>query len=218
MILGIVGTGAMGKVLRERAEEEGDFAEIVMIEPLDESTWPDYKVDLLIDFSSPKAILGIYEYCRRQEGNIPVVLATTGYGSEEEEIIRMLAKICPIDRRSNYSQGIAAMNELARLGKTLLGEDADIRLAETHHTRKKDAPSGTCRTLCEYVGIKPEEYPEKVAYLRMGTVCGEHSVFFALPEEVIEIRHTAYSKKIFAAGALAAGKKMLSCQEGDLGV
>lgn len=218
MKLGIVGTGAMGKVLGECAKADGSFAEITMIEPLDESTWPEYKVDLLIDFSSPKAILGIYEYCRRQGGNIPVVLATTGYGSAEEEIIRMLAKICPIDRKSNYSQGIAAMNELAKLGRTLLGDSADIRLTEYHHTLKKDAPSGTCRTLCDYVGIKPEEYPEKVAFLRMGTVCGEHSVFFAMPDEVIEIKHTAYSKRIFAAGALAAGKKMLSCQAADLGV
>ena len=52
----------------------------------------------------------------------------------------------------------------------------------------------------------------------MGTVCGEHSIFFAMPDEVIEIKHTAYSKKIFAAGALEAGKKMLTCQDGDLGV
>lgn len=110
------------------------------------------------------------------------------------------------------------MNELAKLGRKLLEPQADIRLLESHHTHKKDAPSGTCKTLCDYLGIKPDEYEEKVAYLRMGTVCGEHSIFFAMPDEVIEIKHTAYSKKIFAAGALEAGKKMLTCQDGDLGV
>ena len=218
MKLGIVGTGAMGRTLRECAEKDEAFSEIAMIEPLDESSWPAYKTDLLIDFSNPKAILDIYEYCRKHGGNIPVVLATTGYSPAEEEIIRMIAKICPIDRKTNYSQGIAAMNELAKLGRKLLEPQADIRLLESHHTHKKDAPSGTCKTLCDYLGIKPDEYEEKVAYLRMGTVCGEHSIFFAMPDEVIEIKHTAYSKKIFAAGALEAGKKMLTCQDGDLGV
>lgn len=77
MKLGIVGTGAMGRTLRECAEKDEAFSEIAMIEPLDESSWPAYKTDLLIDFSHPKAILDIYEYCRKHGGNIPVVLATT---------------------------------------------------------------------------------------------------------------------------------------------
>ena len=126
MKLGIVGTGAMGRTLRECAEKDEAFSEIAMIEPLDESSWPAYKTDLLIDFSHPKAILDIYEYCRKHGGNIPVVLATTGYSPAEEEIIRMLAKICPIDRKTNYSQGIAAMNELAKLGRKLLEPQAEI--------------------------------------------------------------------------------------------
>ena len=214
----IVGTGAMGRTLRELAEEEGDFAEIAMVEPMDESPWPAWKADLLIDFSHPKAILGIYEYCRSFGGGIPVVLATTGYGTEEEEIIKLLSKICKVERSSNFSQGISAVNELVKLAAKLLEGKADIRLFESHHTLKKDAPSGTCKTLCQYAGVSPEEYDEKVAFLRMGNLCGEHSVFFAMEDELIEIRHIAYSKKIFAAGALSAGKKMIACKEGGLGV
>ena len=214
----IVGTGAMGKILRELAEKDGTFTEIAMVEPLDESAYPKWKGELLIDFSHPKAILGIYEYCRSFGGGIPVVLATTGYGDEEEEIIKLLGKICKVERSSNFSRGISAVNELVKLGAKLLADKADIRFLESHHTLKKDAPSGTCKTLCEYAGISPEEYGEKVAFLRMGNMCGEHSVFFALEDEVIEIKHTAYSKKIFAAGALSAGKKMMACKNRDLGV
>lgn len=233
----IVGTGAMGKTLAEYAEEDGFFSEIITVEPAEDSNnarhmqeekgknkiknmgaFPAEKADLIIDFSHPQAIYGIYEYCREQGGNIPVVLATTGYGKEEEEIIRLLERICPIERRSNYSQGVAAMTEMAVLGKRLLGEAADIRVFEAHHTKKQDAPSGTAKSLCDCLEISPSEYENKTAYLRMGTVFGEHCVYFAMEDEVLEIRHSAFSKKIFAAGALAAGKKMLSCKNRNFGV
>ncbi len=219
MRLVIVGTGAMGQTLGQYAAEEGTFSEIIMVEPAgDDCGWPDEKPDLMIDFSHPQAIYGIYEFCRRQGGNIPLVLATTGYGKEEEEIIRLLARICPIDRRSNFSQGVEAMLELARLGKELLSDKADIRVFEAHHTKKADAPGGTAKEICAVLGIEESEYEQKTAWLRMGTVFGEHSVFFAMQDELLEIRHTAFSKKIFAAGALEAGKKMLTCQKSDLGV
>ena len=210
MKLGIVGTGTMGKVLQAQAEADGTFSEIFLIEPTDEKPWPSEKLDLIIDFSHPEAIDTIYDYCRAQGGNIPVVIGTTGYGPEGWEIIGLLRKICPVDKRTNFSRGVEAMNQLAELGSRMLGEDADIRVYEAHHTKKLDAPSGTARTLCERIGITPEEYEEKVAVHRMGSVPGEHSVFFALEDEVLEIRHTAFSKKIFAIGAIEAGKKLLN--------
>ena len=209
MNLGIVGTGAMGQVLLNCAKADPEIEQIHMIEPTQKESWPEAKVDLLIDFSHPQAICAIYEYCRACGGNIPVVLATTGYGKEDEEIIRMLHKICPIDRRTNFSQGIAAMNELAELGAKRLGGKADVRVAEAHHTKKIDAPSGTARSLCHHLGIEEKDYPDHVASLRMGNVFGQHTVYFAMEDEVLEIRHTAYSKRIFALGALEAGKQMV---------
>ena len=179
-----------------------------MIEPTQKESWPDQKLDLLIDFSHPHAICGIYEYCRARGGNIPVVLATTGYNKEEEEIIHMLQKICPVDRRANFSQGIAAMNELAELGAARLSGKADIRVVEAHHTKKADMPSGTAKSLCRHMGMSEEECSTRVASLRMGNVCGQHTVYFAMEDEVIELRHTAYSKRIFALGALEAGKNL----------
>lgn len=208
MKLGIVGTGAMGQVLLTCAKSDPDIGQIFMIEPTQKESWPDQKLDLLIDFSHPHAICGIYEYCRARGGNIPVVLATTGYNKEEEEIIHMLQKICPVDRRANFSQGIAAMNELAELGAARLSGKADIRVVEAHHTKKADMPSGTAKSLCRHMGMSEEECSTRVASLRMGNVCGQHTVYFAMEDEVIELRHTAYSKRIFALGALEAGKNL----------
>ena len=209
MKLGIVGTGAMGKVVYDCAKEDDFFDDIVCIEPLDESTWPSEKLDALVDFSNRKAIFDIYDYCRKHGGNIPVVIATTGYERAEQEIVALLRKICPVDMRSNFSRGVEAVNKLAKYAVELLSEESDIRVFEAHHTRKKDAPSGTARTLCSMVGIDESEYNEKVAHLRMGSVFGEHRVYFAMEDEVVEISHVAYSKRIFAIGALAAVKELL---------
>ena len=208
MKLGIAGTGAMGQTLADYARNEGTFDTIYMIETTEPDCWPDERMDLLIDFSHPDALEGIYDYCRRKGGNIPVVIATTGYGPQQETLVKLLEKICPVHRSSNYSRGIRIMTELCRLGGSLAGHDCDIRLTEVHHTKKKDAPSGTAKALSQVLGLDPDD-EAVVQSLRMGTVYGEHTVYFAMEDEVIEIRHTALSRKIFAIGALEAGKKLL---------
>lgn len=220
MILGIIGTGAMGKTLQAYATEEGTFEEILMIEPTKREDWERLqqgrKPDLLIDFSAPQAIGAIYDYCRAMGGNIPVVLATTGYSPEEEKSIELLEKICPVDRSSNYSQGIAVMCELCQTAAARLSGKADVRLSEIHHTKKKDAPSGTAVTLGRAAGIYGkgnDAENDAVVSLRMGTVFGTHTVYFALEDEILEIRHTAFSKRIFAIGALHAGKALLGIDE-----
>lgn len=207
MFLMIVGTGAMGKMVKECAEEDGIFDRIEMTEPLDKK-WPEERADLIIDFSHPEAIKGIYEYAREHGGNIPVVMGTTGHTEDDEEIVKLLEKICPICRKTNFSRGIAVMNRLAEESKKLFGcetKDCDISVGEIHHNKKTDTPSGTAKTLCGILNIHENE----VASLRMGSVFGKHKVYFALEDEVLEITHTAYSKKIFAKGALEEGKKMI---------
>ena len=199
----------MGKVLYDYAVSEGSFNKIFAIEPSQSNCWPDEKIDLLIDFSHPKALVKIYEYCRDAGGGIPVVLATTGYGNEEEKLIDMLEKICPVKRSSNFSQGINVMKRLCREAAEKLN-GADIRIVESHHTKKLVAPSGTAIALAESMRpVFDTGSKDAVVSLRMGTVPGEHSVYFALEVEVLEIRHTAFSKKIFAAGALLEGLKMV---------
>ena len=202
MFLIIVGTGAMGNILRECAERDGAFDRIEMVEPTDKN-WPEEKADLIIDFSHPKAIKDIYEYCRDAGGNIPVVIGTTGQSSEEEELIKMLTKICPVDRRTNFSRGIGALNEIAPFAMNML-EGCDIGIEEIHHNKKIDSPSGTAKTLCNILDIPYE----KATSHRLGSMFGQHKIYFALEDEVLEITHTSYSKKIFAMGAIEAGKKM----------
>lgn len=203
MFLMIVGTGAMGKTVSRCAEEDPFFDKIVSVEPT-EKNWPEEKADLIIDFSHPKAIKGIYEYCREKGGNIPVVIGTTGQTGEDEEIIRLLSRICPVERRANYSRGIQAMAEMALLARKLLPESG-IGIEEVHHTKKKDMPSGTAKTLCSMLDVPVSS----VASLRLGNVTGEHKVCFALEDEMLEITHRAFSKRIFAKGAIEAGKRMI---------
>ena len=212
MKLLICGNGAMGHVLYQYASEEGTFDEIIMIHPAEEETWPEERPDLLIDFSHPKALQIIYDHCRNWGGNLPVVLASTGYGPEEELIVKLLSKICPVHRSSNYSRGISIMKQICALAAQLVSEmepgSCQIKMREIHHSRKTDAPSGTAKMLCGVLGLNPED-ESSVQSLRMGTVCGEHAVYFAMEDEILEIRHSAFSKKIFAAGALEAGKNLM---------
>ena len=203
MFLIIVGTGAMGNMVKECALCDTDFDEVLMVEPL-KNNWPKKKADLIIDFSHPSAMKGIYEYCREMGGSIPVVIGTTGYSSEDESLIEFLKKICPVLRKSNFSRGVDAMLRLVELAKELLPE-SDVEALELHHTKKIDMPSGTAKTLCD---ILEKDY-DSVLSIRMGTLPGKHTVYYALDDEVIEITHTAFSKKIFAIGAIEAGKKLV---------
>lgn len=202
MFLLISGAGAMGKAIVETAQKDGEFSKIALVEPL-KRDWPEEKADLIIDFSHPAAIKDIYGYCQSKGGGIPVVIGTTGYGQDEERILAQLRKICPVDKRSNFSRGIEAMNRaVAALRHTL---PADIGVEEIHHKMKKDSPSGTAKTLCDIAGVDYED----AGSLRLGTVFGRHTVYFAMEDELLEITHNAYSRGVFAAGAIEAGKVMV---------
>lgn len=203
MFLIIVGTGAMGQMVYSHAIEDGAFDEIHMVEPL-ESNWPDKKADLIIDFSHHSVVKDIYEYARAVGGGIPIVIGTTGQTEKDEAIILLLEKICPVLRKTNFSRGVDVMSKLVDFCQKLMPE-SDISIEESHHIKKIDKPSGTAKTLCDILG---KDY-EEVASIRMGTVPGKHTVFFALDDEVVEVTHTAFSKRIFAIGALQAGKKMI---------
>ncbi len=203
MLLMITGTGVMGSLVRECAKEDPFFDRIICVEPKDKR-WPEEKADLIIDFSHPEAMKDIYEYCRGHGGNIPVIIGTTGQRGQDEEMIKLLAKICPVERRSNFSRGIAAVCDILPVMKEMM-QGCDMGVAEIHHTRKKDAPSGTAVTLCDILEIPPKE----AVSLRLGNFRGEHKVWFALEDEVVEITHRAFSRKIFAKGAIEAGKKMV---------
>lgn len=179
------------------------------------------QADAVIDFSSPAALDGLLEFAQMRQ--IPLVLATTGYSPEQVARIGAAARSVPIFRSANMSLGVNVLLELVKKAAAVLGDSCDIEIVERHHRRKVDAPSGTalmiadaaaqsCGHETEYVYERrstrhPRDKKEiGISAVRGGTIVGEHEIIFAGHDEVIEIKHTAYSREIFAQGALEAAK------------
>ncbi len=181
------------------------------------------EADAVIDFSSPAALDGLLRFSK--ERKIPLILATTGYSPEQLAQIGAAATEVPLFRSANMSLGINVLLNLVGKASEVLGGDYDIEIVERHHNRKVDAPSGTalmiadvakahCKHETDYVfdrsGVrKPREKKEiGISAVRGGTIVGEHEIIFAGHDEIMEIKHTALSREIFAQGAVTAGKFM----------
>lgn len=181
------------------------------------------QADAVIDFSSPAALDGLLEFGKGRK--IPLVLATTGYTPEQVAQVGAAALEVPIFRSANMSLGINVLLELVKKAASILGDSYDIEIVESHHRRKVDAPSGTalmiadaaasaCGHETEYVFDRhsvrhPRDKKEiGISAVRGGTIVGEHEIIFAGHDEIMEIRHTALSREIFAQGALEAAKFM----------
>ena len=179
--------------------------------------------DAVIDFSSPAALDGLLAFAKATK--TPLVLATTGYTPEQLAQIGAAALEVPIFRSANMSLGINVLLELVKKAASILGDSYDIEIVERHHRRKVDAPSGTalmiadaaaaaCGHETEYVFERhstrhPRDKKEiGISAVRGGTVVGEHEIIFAGHDEVMEIKHTALSREIFAQGAVEAAKFM----------
>ena len=189
------------------------------------------RADAVIDFSSPAALDGLLEYAKRT--GTPLVLATTGYSPEQVAKIGAAALEVPIFRSANMSLGINVLLELVKKAASVLGDSYDIEIVERHHRRKVDAPSGTalmiadaaasaCGHESEYVFERhsvrqPRDKKEiGISAVRGGTIVGEHEIIFAGHDEIMEIRHTALSREIFAQGAVEAAKFMASVEKPGL--
>lgn len=208
------GTGAMGTIVSQMAEENG----IPVSGFADELT--NETGDVIIDFSHFSRLDSLLDFAENKK--IPLVIATTGYSSETAEKIERVSKNIPVLLSSNMSLGINLMQDILEKIVPVLYGSYDIEVVEAHHNKKIDSPSGTAKTLVETIekgcsdamtrqygreGIHPREKNEiGIHSLRGGTIVGEHSVLFCGNDEVIEIKHTAMSKKIFAKGALEAAK------------
>ena len=181
------------------------------------------KADAVIDFSSPAALEGLLAFGKATK--TPLVLATTGYSPEQVAQVGAAALEVPIFRSANMSLGINVLLELVKKAAAVLGDSYDIEIVERHHRRKVDAPSGTalmiadaaasaCGPETEYVFERhsvrqPRDKKEiGISAVRGGTIVGEHEIIFAGHDEVMEIKHTALSREIFAQGAVEAAKFM----------
>lgn len=183
------------------------------------------QVDCIIDFSNPAALPALLEYCKKT--GAAVVLATTGYSAEQKQAIQAAAKDIRIFQSANMSLGINVLLSLVKQAAKVLGSSCDIEIVEKHHNRKLDAPSGTAIMIADAAASELQQAPEYVyerhsvrqkrgkneigiSSVRGGTIVGEHEVLFAGTDEVLEIRHSAYSREIFANGAVRAAEFLAS--------
>lgn len=178
------------------------------------------KVDVIIDFSNPKAFGGLIDFAQARK--IPLVMCTTGLSSEQTHILKnQVSENIPVFFSANMSLGVNLLIELVKKAARILEGQFDIEIVEKHHNQKIDAPSGTALAIadainetleekCEYMYDRHSRRKKRgrqeigIHAVRGGTIVGDHSVIFAGNDEIIEINHTATSKEIFGVGALKA--------------
>lgn len=224
--------GAMGKVVSELIALDSTVEIVAGVDlntdvdlgfpVFDDIRKIDMDADAVIDFASVKAVDNLLDFI--EEKKIPAVICTTGLSEEQIGRINELSKSTAILRSANMSLGINTLSKvLAQIAPTLRAAGFDIEIVEAHHRRKLDAPSGTAILLADAVN---ENMDEKLTYtyerskrheprradeiglsaVRGGTIVGDHDVIFAGEDEVITFSHRAYSRKIFANGAISAAK------------
>lgn len=218
----IHGTGVMGSVVKECAKNQG----IEVIGFADELSTE--KGDVIVDFSHYSRLDTLLDYA--VDRGLPLVIATTGYSDEILKKIENSSKKIPILLSSNMSLGINLLQDILEKITPILYPNYDIELIEKHHNKKIDSPSGTAKTLLEVIKKNIDEVIEEkygrvgmekrekneigVHSLRGGTIVGEHSVLFCGNDEIIELKHIALSKKIFAEGALQGAKFIIGKEPG----
>lgn len=186
------------------------------------------EVDVIVDFSVPVATFEILKYAKKTK--TPIVIATTGFSTEELQEIEGISKEIPIFRSSNMSLDINLMAELLQKIAGVLS-NTDIEIIETHHNRKVDSPSGTAILLADAINevfegkkeydfarMQRREKRDKnqigFSSIRGGNIVGEHTVKFFGENETLEIKHTAYSRQVFAEGAINAAKFLVTQEAG----
>lgn len=224
--------GKMGQVISNLVAADENACIVAGIDPFDgiKNTYPvfssieqcDVDADVIIDFASAKAVDGLLDYAVAKQ--IPLVLCTTGLSEEQIAKVNEASEKVAILRSANMSLGINTLFKVLKMISPLLSEAGfDIEIVEKHHHLKVDAPSGTALALADVINDSlPEKYeykfdrsqdrikrPQKeigISAVRGGTIVGEHEIIFAGEDEVIEVKHTAYSKAVFAKGAIEAAK------------
>jgi 4-hydroxy-tetrahydrodipicolinate reductase len=204
-VLLIGSKGQMGKVIVDLAGKDPAIEIVAQCDQGDAIEPAMKNTDVAIDFSQADAT---EEVCRAAaQHRRPLVIGTTGHSAKQKEAIENAAKSLPIVFASNFSVGVNALFALTDRAAKILGDEFDIEIVETHHTKKKDAPSGTAKTLAEILKKArriDSEIP--IQSIREGDVVGEHTVTFSGPGERLELVHRAKSRETFGKGALRAAE------------
>lgn len=229
--------GGMGKEIIKAINENDNFTIVCGIDrEKGNNGFPIYdnfedvreNIDVIIDFSVPVATMNVVEYARSKR--IPAVIATTGLSKEQEDVIKESSNEIPIFRSANMSLDINLMADIVQKVAEVLN-DSDIEIIETHHNRKVDSPSGTAILLADAINkvfndrkkynferMQKREKRDKneigFSSIRGGNIVGEHSVIFFGENESLEIKHTSYSRQVFAQGALKAAEFLVEKEPG----
>jgi 4-hydroxy-tetrahydrodipicolinate reductase len=224
--------GKMGQCITGICREDKDIEIVAGIDVYDgiRNDYPvfssigecDVKADAIIDFSNAKAVDALLAYCVKTQ--TPVVLCTTGLSEEQLKSVEAASRQVAVLKSANMSLGINTLMELLKKAAQVFAPAGfDMEIVEKHHNQKLDAPSGTALALADsmnaaleddynYVYDRSSERRKRdpheigISAVRGGNIVGEHEVIFAGQDEVIEFKHTAYSKAVFAKGAVEAAK------------
>lgn len=230
-------SGKMGRVLANCIKND-DKLKLVCgvdsqnIDNLDFKAYSSFKdvtekSDVIIDFSHHSSLDEVLNYALKEK--TPLVIATTGYNDDELNKIYNASKIIPIFHSYNMSLGINVLLRLVKQASKVLN-DFDIEIIEKHHNKKVDSPSGTAVMISNAIKevlpsventygrygreSKRKENEIGIHAIRGGTIVGEHDVIFAGHDEIVEIKHTAQSKDIFAKGSIVAAKFLVNQEPG----
>ena len=218
--------GQMGCTIAKEVEQREDCQIVCGFDPRksDNFSFPVYQSfdqyheegTVIIDFSHPSALTEILGFAKKKQ--LPIVIATTGLSSEQKLEISQAAQEIPVFFSANMSLGINLLIDLAKKAQAVL-DGFDIEIIERHHNQKIDAPSGTALAIADALSQNAHyEYtydrharrqkrsPSEIGIhaVRGGTIVGDHTVLFAGKDEVIELRHSAASKEVFATGSIRA--------------
>lgn len=213
--LGLLGAGGrMGGEVRKLLEEPrfADRLELVAAPGADDPLDPLFDAEVWLEFSSPKAVTILLAEARRRKTGIPFVIGSTGWSPGETTAVDEAAKAMPILRASNFSLGVflcrAALRDWSKAPELA---DWRVTMRELHHTRKKDAPSGTALSLREALGREIA-----ITSVREGDIVGIHEVILESATEKLTLIHEAKSRAVFAEGALEAAIRLATAVPGTL--
>ena len=224
--------GRMGTIISDLCEKDDDIIIVAGVDPTGKGrfSYPvfysisecDVEADVVIDFSNAAAVPELLAYCADKK--LPCVLCTTGLSEELTAEVVKTGEKTAILKSANMSLGINLLMKLLKEASQVLANAGfDIEIVEKHHNQKLDAPSGTAIALAdsineefdnsyEYVYDRSQKRDKRsqkeigISAVRGGSIVGEHEVIYAGTDEVIELKHTAYSKAIFGKGAVSAAK------------
>jgi 4-hydroxy-tetrahydrodipicolinate reductase len=206
-VLLIGAAGRMGKSVLDLAQSDRQI-EIAARCDLGDPIEPAMEnCDVAIDFSQADSIDEIC--CAASQHGKSLVIGTTGHSQQQRKTIEEIAHSIPIVLASNFSVGVNVLFWLTQKAAEFLGSDFNPKIVETHHKMKKDAPSGTAKTLADILkAVRDSEISTQS--IREGDVVGEHTVIFSGPGESLELTHRAANRGIFAGGALRAAKWIIN--------